>query len=106
MAAPSSGQAREKDPNLPALCRLGDLIAPWAPQKLSTAGLPETELTDLVTKLAYTVPRFTTDWVGKQLHFSAALADEVLAKVCSDGLVEQLWQTSQTSSHYKISDQG
>jgi predicted ATPase with chaperone activity len=57
-------------------------------------------------RLAYTVPRFTTDSVSKHLHLSRALTDELLAKLSFDGLIEQLWQTSQASSHYKISDQG
>jgi MoxR-like ATPase len=102
----AASQPREKDPHLPSLARLGDLIVPRAPQKIASAGLRDGELTDLVVRLAYTVPRFTTDWVFKQLHLSPALADEVLAKLCFDGLIEQLWQTSQASSHYKISEQG
>ena len=105
-ASAATSPAREKDPHLPPLCRLGDLIAPRAPQKIAAAGLGDGELTDLVVRLAYTVPRFTTDWVIKQLHMSPALTEEVLAKLCMDGLVEQLWQTSQASAHYKISDLG
>jgi hypothetical protein len=103
-AAPE--QSRERDPNLPALCRLGDLVAPRAPQTIAATGLEETELVGHLVRLAYTVPRFTTDWVGKQLHISTALTAELLSKVCYEGLVEQLWQTSETSSHYKISDLG
>jgi hypothetical protein len=105
-ASAAPAPTREKDPNLPALCRLGDLIAPRAPQKIAAAGLADNELPDLVVKLSYMVPRFTTEWVSKQLHLAPALTDEVLAKLCFDGLIEQLWQTSQSSSHYKITEQG
>src|SRR5262245_16396180 len=106
--APSaaSGHAPAKDPHLPPLGRLGDLIVPLAPQDLDAAGLDEGVLTGLVLRLGNTVSRLTTDWVGKQLHLSLALAREVLEKLCYDGFLEQLWQTSQTSSHYKITDQG
>lgn len=103
-AAPE--QTREKDPHLPALCRVGGIVAPRAPQKLDAAGLGEGELTGLVVRLAYTVPRFTTDWLVKQLHISSALVDDILGKLCYEGQLEQLWQTSQTSSHYRITDQG
>jgi hypothetical protein len=102
----ASEPAPAKDPHMPALCRVGDVIAPKAPQQLAAAGLDYKVLTDLVLRLGYTVTRFTTDWVAKQLHLSPALAREVLEKCAYDGLVEQLWQTSQASSHYKISEQG
>jgi hypothetical protein len=91
---------------LPPLCRLGDLIAPKAPATIDATGLGEGELVDLAVRFAYTVPRFTTDGLSKQLHLSAALTNQLLEKLCFDGLVEQLWQTTQASSHYKISDQG
>jgi DNA-binding PadR family transcriptional regulator len=105
-ASSATSQPKQKDPHLPPLGRLGDLIAPKAPQTIAAAALGEHELTDLVVRLASTVPRFTTDWVGKLLHLSPALTNDVLAKLCFDGLVEQLWQTSSSSSHYKISEQG
>jgi hypothetical protein len=105
-ASAATDPPRERDPHLPALCRVGGVIAPRAPQKIATAGLSEQELTGLVVRLAYTVPRFTTDSLVKQLHLSPALIDEILAKLCFDGALEQLWQTSQTSSHYRITDQG
>jgi predicted ATPase with chaperone activity len=44
--------------------------------------------------------------VAKQLHLSVALTRELLEKLSFDGLVEQLWQTSQASSHYKITEHG
>ena len=38
-------------------------LRPKAPQDLAAVRLEEATLADLVVKLAYTVPRFTTDWV-------------------------------------------
>ena len=102
----SQPASRERDPHLPPLGRLGDLVVPVAPQEMEQAGVEEHTLTDLVLRLASNVSRVTTEWVGKQLHLSQALSREVLDKLAADGLIEQLWQTSETSAHYKISDQG
>jgi hypothetical protein len=105
-ASTASGDVRARDPQLPPLHRLGDLVAPTVPQELAHVRLEEASLADMVVKLVYTVPRFTTDWVGKQLHLSTPLVSALLEKLCYQGHIEQLWQTSQTSSHYKITPQG
>jgi hypothetical protein len=88
------------------MIKVGDLIAPKAPNDIASARLEDNGLTDMLVKLAYTVARFTTDWVGTQLHLSPTLVRVLLDKLCYDGLVEQLWQTSSSSSHYKITEQG
>jgi hypothetical protein len=105
-ASTATEDRRSKDPDLPSLHRIGDLIAPKAPQDLASARQEEQTLAELVVKLAYTVPRFTTDWVVKQLSLSAGLVGDLLEKMCFEGTIEQLWQTSTTSSHYKITPQG
>src|SRR5215472_17000417 len=105
-ASAASSDVRSKDPDLPPLHRIGDLIAPTAPQDLADVRLEETALTEMIVKLAYTTPRFTTDWVAKQLHLSMPLVGELLGKLTFQGQIEQLMQTSSTRSHYKITDQG
>jgi predicted ATPase with chaperone activity len=105
-ASAATGQAPERDPHLPPLGRLGELIVPRAPQKLSATGLEEGTLTDLVLRFGYTAGRFTTEWLGEHLHLSSALTREVLEKLCYEGFLEQLWQTSEASSHYKITEHG
>src|SRR4051794_6039580 len=105
-ASAPAAPTREKDPYMPALCRVGELIAPRAVQTIATSGLGANDLPDLVMRFAYTVPRFSTEGVSKQLHLSHALTEEVLSKIANDGLIEQLWQTSETSSHCKISEMG
>jgi hypothetical protein len=96
-----------KDPYAPALHRLGsDLVAPKPPQDVASSGLEEETLTGLVLKLAFTVTRFTTEVVSKRLHISPALTNILLEKLCMSGQLEQLWQTSQASSHYKITEHG
>jgi hypothetical protein len=105
-ASVAGGESRSKDPNLPTMTKVGDLIAPKAPHDLEAVKQEETALCEMIVKLAYTVPRFTTEWVVKQLHLSHPLVMALLGKLCYDGQIEQLWQTSQSSSHYKIAQQG
>jgi DNA-binding PadR family transcriptional regulator len=95
-----------KDPDLPALVKVGDVIAPRAPQTLETTGLEESTIPDLMVRLAYTVARFTTEWVGKQLNISPSLGRQLLDKMAFEGHIEQLWTTSEKSAHYKITDAG
>jgi predicted ATPase with chaperone activity len=95
-----------KDPHLPPLVRLGDLIAPRAPHDMAAAGIEETALTDLAIKLAYTSARVNTAWLGEQLHLSLSLSADVLTQLCREGLMEETLQTSQGLSHYKITERG
>jgi hypothetical protein len=105
-ASMATGNVSSKDPYLPPTHRVGDLIAPKMPSDLASAGLEEGTLTGLVLKLGHAVARFTTEWVAKQLYLSVPLTSQLLEKLCFEGLVEQLWQTSQTSAHYKITEHG
>src|SRR6516164_8885104 len=102
----ASGDVPAKDPYLPPLVRVGDLLAPKPPVDIAEARLEEGVLTDLAARLAYTVARFTTDWMAKQLHLSLPLVSEVLERLCHEGIVEQTLQTSQTRAHYRITDRG
>ncbi len=98
--------APSKDPHLPPMHRVGDLVAPKAPHDIPAVRLDDGALTDLVVKLAYTVSRFTTDWVRQQLHLSLPLVQDILLEVCREGMTEELLTTSQSSSHYRITDRG
>ena len=79
---------------------------PEAPQQIATSGLDETTLNGLILRSAYTVSRFTTEWMYKNLFLSQGVIREVLEKLTFEGSIEQLWQTSQASSHYKVTDTG
>ncbi len=105
-ASADTDEAPTKDPHLPALHRQGDLIAPTAPQDIPQAGVEPEVLTGMVLKMGYQVGRFTTEWITKHLHISPALTNKLLEKLCYEGSLEQLWQTTQASSHYKITEQG
>ena len=71
-----------KDPHLPTLCRVGNLIAPRAPQDIAAAGLEERTLIDLAVKVACTTARFTTDWLANRLHLSMSLTRAILTEMC------------------------
>jgi hypothetical protein len=104
--AEANDDAPSKDPWMPPLHRLGDLIAPKPPLDIPSAKLEEGGLVELAVRLAYTVARFDTTWVSRQLNIAMPLVREVLHQMALEGLVEELWQTGQTSSHYKITQRG
>ncbi|HEY1377793.1 MAG TPA: hypothetical protein VGF55_13425, partial [Gemmataceae bacterium] len=95
-----------KDPALPTLCKVGNLIAPRAPQDIPAAGLDERALIDLAAKLAATTARFTTDWLGHRMHLSAALTRAILTELCVEELVEETMKITEGRSHYRITQQG
>ncbi len=95
-----------KDPNLPPMHKVGNLIAPKAPQDIAGTGLEGHVLAGLMVKWGFTETRFSTDWVAEKMHVSPALARQVLEKTCLDGSMEQLWQTGQGGYHYRITAEG
>ena len=104
--ADAAAKEKERDPNLPPLVRVGNLIAPKAPQDIASTGLEERVLADLLVRWGFTETRFSTESVAEKLHLSTTLAHKVLERVCLDGTVEQLWQTGQGLHHYKITPEG
>lgn len=97
---------KAKDPHLPRLHRAGDLIAPTAPKTIAQTGLDTDTLADLAVKLAFTVPRLTTDWMAERLYLSIELAAEVLEQLCLDGLAEVTMRSSGIRAHYRITERG
>ena len=83
----ATADVTSKDPYLPSMHKVGDLIAPKAPHDIPSAGLEEGVLTDLAVKAAFTVARLSTDWLAKRLHFSLPLVQAVLDQVCRDGML-------------------
>ena len=102
----TTADAPTKDPFLPRLHRLGDLVVPSAPQDVAGAGLEEGALSDLTLRFAYGAARFSTNSVAMQLRLSIPLVDEVLRQLAIDGMVEELWQSGKASSQYRITPAG
>src|SRR5579884_1041 len=92
----ATGDAPAKDPSMPALIRVGDLVAPKAPQDLASAQVPRQALTDLALKLCCTAFDPTTDWIAKRLHISLLLAGEVMDQLVRDGLARITTRTTET----------
>jgi MoxR-like ATPase len=88
------------------MIRVGDVLAPKAPQDIASAGVEDTDLTDLALKMAYTVARFSSDWAAKKLHMSLPLIGAVMEQLGREGLVEETLRTAQGRSHYKITQRG
>lgn len=96
-----------QDPDLPPLTRIGDIVAPAALTDVHEINKQELQtLMDMALKYAATVARFTTDGIAKQLHLSLPLTRDMLALLCQEGQIEELWQTGEGSAHYKIAQQG
>jgi hypothetical protein len=104
--AAASAPAAPKDPHMPPLCRVGNLIAPRAPQDIAGAALEDRALIDLAVKIACTTARFTTDWMASRLHLSAALTRAILTELCVEELVEETMKITEGRSHYRITQQG
>ena len=98
--------AGKKSSSMPPMVKLGELIAPRAPQDIPSAGLEDGTLTDLGLKLSYTVARLTADWVGKRLHLSQELANELLVQLSREGLIEETMGSSQARASYRITNRG
>ena len=95
-----------KDPHMPPMLRVGNVLAPKAPETLAAAGLDEGVLTELGVKLAYSATRFTTDWVCKRLHISLPLALEMLEQLVRESLIEVTLKSNEGRSHYRITERG
>jgi predicted ATPase with chaperone activity len=102
----ATAEVPAKEPHLPPMLRVGDLPAPKAPQDVASADVEENALSDLAVRLIYTAARFNTKWVAQQLHLSLALTNQILDQMCRDGLAEETMQSSQGSSHYRITQRG
>lgn len=102
----AENDAPPKDPHLPPMGRLGDMLAPKAPQDIASARLDDGTLTELAIKFAYTINRFTVDWVSRRLHVSPNLAAAIVEQLTREGLVEESMMSSQNRALYKITERG
>jgi predicted ATPase with chaperone activity len=103
-AAPVAEEApaKTKDMHLPPMHRISnDLLAPTAPQDVASARIDEDSLGDLVIKQAYTVARFSTEWVAKELHLSLPLVKQLMEQLCLEGNLEGMM-----GNRFAITDRG
>jgi predicted ATPase with chaperone activity len=80
--------------------------APLAPTTLQECGVHADVLLNLALKLAYTVPRFNTEWAARKLCLPGAIVGELLDELRSDQLLEVLGQSGPFSFYYAITNGG
>src|SRR4051794_15228139 len=97
---------RAADPFLPPMFKVGDFLAPKAPTDLAEIPDEKDALMDMGVKLAATVARFNTEWASKQLRLSLPMTRLLLQSLAQEGLIEELWQSGEGSSYYRIAQQG
>lgn len=102
----SASETPARDPWMPTMHRLGDVIAPLIPQSIQAALVEKEALTSLALRYAYALDRFTTDSLAKDLSMCLPLAAEVIGELVKDALVEETMRTSEYRVHYRINDQG
>lgn len=95
-----------KDPNLPPMGRLGDVLCPRAPQTIADAKLDDGSLVELAVKTVYTINRFTVAWLGERMRLGPPLATALLQQLQSEGLIEETMFGSGEKTNYRISDRG
>lgn len=98
--------APAKDPHLPPMGRLGDLMCPRAPQTLAETRLETTVITELAVRLAATANQFTPNWLSDQLRFSPAVVQELITNLLTEGLIERTRMTSGGKPVLQITERG
>jgi predicted ATPase with chaperone activity len=96
----------KRDPALPPMGRLGDLHCPRAPQTIAEARLEDHALTDLALKAAFTINRFTEDWLCERLHVAPALAADIALQLANDGMIEETMMSTSHRHTYRLTDAG
>lgn len=106
MAASVNTPKKDKDPDLPPMGRLGDLLCPRAPQTIAEARLEEGVLIDLALKAANTVNWFPEEWLCEKLLIGPGLAADLATQLAQDALIEETRMSSEVQHRYRITDPG
>jgi hypothetical protein len=80
--------------------------APAAPQALNETGIDPQHLVDLATKLANTVPSFTSEWAADRLCLPVQLSDEIFWQLKDEQYIEILGQNGPLSYRYALTNRG
>jgi hypothetical protein len=91
---------------LPKMVPHGTIMVPEAPRDLPSTSMDANTLCDLVIKLAYTVPQFTTDWATRHLHLPVPIVQDLLEQLRSDQMLDVRGQVGPFNFRYAISQRG
>ena len=93
-------------PHLPRMIRAGSGLAPAAPASPEETGLDGWVLSDLVMRLASTVPHLTTDWAARELCLPQALLERIFWQLKEDQFIEILGQVDELNYRYASTSRG
>ena len=93
-------------PHLPRMVRVGNGLAPAAPASPQETGLDGWVLSDLVMRLASTVPHLTTDWAARELCLPQALLERIFWQLKEDQFIEILGQVDELNYRYASTSRG
>jgi predicted ATPase with chaperone activity len=85
---------------------VAEVAAPIAPEQLEQMGVEPQVLSDLVLRLAYTVPSFSSKWAAEQTCLPMNIVEELCWKLKQDRLLEVLGQDGPLSYNYAATQRG
>src|SRR5262245_53411869 len=91
---------------LPKLTTQGNVAAPAAPQTPEQSGVDPLGLSDLVLKLASSVPRLTTEWAAERLCLPHNVTESLFLRLREDQHLEILGKSGPLSHRYQVTDRG
>ena len=81
-------------------------VSPTAPEQLDQTGVEPRVLSDLMLRLSYTVPSFSTKWAAEQTCLPMNLVEELCWKLKQDHLLEILGQDGPLNYNYSATQRG
>jgi predicted ATPase with chaperone activity len=98
--------AAEVYQHLPRLITHAGVSAPAAPVTPHQTGIDASVLSDLVLKLANSVPRLTPEWAAERLCLPHSVTERLFSKLREDHHLEILGQNGPLTHRYQITDRG
>ena len=83
-----------------------EAVCPVAPEQLEETGVERQVLSDLVMRLAYTIPSFSTKWAAEQTCLPMNLIEELCWQLKHDHLLEILRQDGPFNYTYSATQRG
>jgi hypothetical protein len=82
------------------------ITEPIAPEQLEQTGVEPQVLSDLLLRLAYTVPSFSSKWASEQICLPMNIVEELCWQLKQDRLLEVLGQDGPLSYNYAATQRG
>src|SRR3954465_15761405 len=102
-ADPAVGSIQQHLPNL--ITRAG-VATPAAPMTPEQTGIDLAVLSDIVLKLANSVPRLTTEWTAERLCLPHSVTEHLFSQLRKDQHLEIIGQSGPLTHRYQVTDRG